>query len=333
MTAMAMVQASAPKRHLLHSSLERELGLALPLLQEQDVEDIALNPDSRLWVKRTGKAWERCGTMTAHNALSLISVVAAMRDQIVNSDSPVLETVLPHYGARFQGLVPPTVAAACFCIRKTCRQIFSMEQYIADGILTERQCTVLREAVLRRDNIIIAGGTGTGKTTFLDMLLRELFKLCPDDRVITIEEIPELQCSSPNLLAMFVNEATSALQLLKASLRVRPTRIIVGEVRGAEAFTMLKAMDTGHPGGLATVHATTAAGALSRLELLSAEGSDSKRIREIVAAAVNVVVGIVTEHDFKRYPAGRRVQNIITVTGLKDGQFLTEEATPYLEKP
>ena len=320
-----MVQTTT-KRHLLHSSLERELGPTLPLLREQDVEDIALNPDSHLWVKRTGKAWEPGGVMSAHNALSLISVVAAMRDQIVNSESPVLETVLPYYGARFQGLVPPVVASACFCIRKTSRQNFSMEQYVEDGILTARQSTVLCEAILRRDNIIVAGGTGSGKTTFLDMLLRKLVELCPHDRIITIEEIPELQCSSPNLLPLFVCEASSALACLKSSLRVRPTRIIVGEVRGAEAFTMLKAMDTGHPGGLATVHATTAVGALSRLELLSAEGSDSKRIREIVAAAVNVVVGIAAEHDLERYPAGRRVQNIITVSGLEDGRFLTQEA-------
>jgi type IV secretion system protein VirB11 len=177
---------------------------------------------------------------------------------------------LPETGERFEGLLPPVVTAPAFAIRKPAVAVFTLDDYVAAGIMTTDQADVLREAVAARKNILVAGGTSTGKTTLTNALLAEI--ACTTDRVVLIEDTRELQCRAPNLVALRTKDGVASLSdLVRSALRLRPDRIPIGEVRGAEALDLLKAWGTGHPGGIGTIHAGTAIGALRRLEQLIQE--------------------------------------------------------------
>ena len=183
---------------------------------------------------------------------------------------PRVSAELPETGERFEGLLPPVVAAPAFAIRKPAVAVFTLDDYVAAGIMTSDQAEALRAAVAARKNILVAGGTSTGKTTLTNALLAEVAKTA--DRVVLIEDTRELQCAAPNLVALRTKDGVASLSdLVRSSLRLRPDRIPIGEVRGAEALDLLKAWGTGHPGGIGTIHAGTALGALRRLEQLIQE--------------------------------------------------------------
>ena len=188
----------------------------------------------------------------------------------VHAASPRVSAELPETGERFEGLIPPVVAAPAFAIRKPAVAIFTLDDYVAAGIMSFDEADALRRAVKRRRNILVAGGTSTGKTTLVNALLAEVAKT--SDRVVLIEDTRELQCKSPNLVALRTKDGVASLSdLVRSSLRLRPDRIPIGEVRGAEALDLLKAWGTGHPGGIGTIHAGSAIGALRRLEQLIQE--------------------------------------------------------------
>ncbi len=343
MEVAAPILSHDSQYYRLEAKLKRELGdLVLGLLADDLTEDIVVNPDSSLWVKRQGAGFECCGTMAPGAAASALGTIAAWRGTVLNHDHPILETELPLNGSRFEGIVAPVVRQPVFAIRLRPRKVFALDDYAAEGILTGRNdianrtlqqqdfaravsgmrhVEIIRAAVRERKNILVVGATGSGKTTLLNAILDAIAELTPADRVISIEDTAELQCRVRNYLDLRAVGEVSMLQCLRASMRLKPTRIVVGEVRGAEAHTLLKAWNTGHPGGLGTVHANGALLGLTRLESLVAEGTDAPQQR-LIAETVDLVIFIDPEPTLK---AGRKVRELLLVKGWKDGQYQVEQ--------
>lgn len=240
-------------------------------LDDATVVEVMLNPDGRLWLDRLSCGLEDTGaTMRPADGERIVRLVAHHVGAEVHSASPRVSAELPESGERFEGLLPPVVIAPAFAIRKPAVAVFTLEDYAARGVMTAGQARTLRHAVAERRNILIAGGTSTGKTTLANALLAEMAQT--GDRIVLIEDTRELQCSAPNLVALRTKDGVATLtELVRSSLRLRPDRIPIGEVRGAEALDLLKAWGTGHPGGVGTIHAGTALGALRRLEQLIQE--------------------------------------------------------------
>ena len=221
---------------------------------------------------------------------------------------------LPETGERFEGLLPPVVAAPTFAIRKPAVAIFTLDDYVEAGIMSYLQAEALRDGVSCRRNILVAGGTSTGKTTLTNALLAEVAKTT--DRVVLIEDTRELQCAAPNLVALRTKDGVATLSdLVRSSLRLRPDRIPIGEVRGPEALDLLKAWGTGHPGGIGTIHAGTAMGALRRMEQLIQEAVVTVP-RALVAETIDLIAVLVRDGH------GRRLSELARVEGLgPDGDY------------
>jgi type IV secretion system protein TrbB len=327
----------------LEAKLRRELGEPiLTLLVEEDVEDILLNPDSSIWVKRRGTGFVPAGTMPPATAASALGTIAAWRGTVLNHEHPILETELPLDGSRFEGVVQPVVRQPVFAVRLRPRKVFTLDDYETAGILTGkedisnrarqqqdfavavrglRHAEIIRAAVRERKNILVVGATGSGKTTLLNSILDTIAEVTPLDRVISIEDTTELQCRVRNYLDLRAVGAVTMLECLRASMRLKPTRIVVGEVRGAEAHTLIKAWNTGHPGGLGTVHANGALLGLTRLESLVAEGTDAPQ-QKLIADTVDLVIFVDPEPSLK---AGRKVREMLLVTGWKEGHYQVEQ--------
>lgn len=290
--------------------LRTALGPAIArYLEDPAVVEVMLNPDGRLWVDRL-----REGLVATDDVLipadgeRIVRLVAHHVGAEVHPGSPRVSAELPETGERFEGLLPPVVMAPTFAIRKPAVAVFTLTDYVAAGIMTAAQADVLRLAVERRKNVLIAGGTSTGKTTLTNALLAEVAKT--SDRVVLIEDTRELQCAAPNLVALRTKDGVASLSdLVKSSLRLRPDRIPVGEVRGSEALDLLKAWGTGHPGGVGTIHANTAIGALRRLEQLVQEAVVTVP-RALIAETIDIVAVLSGRG------AERRLAEIAHVDGL-----------------
>src|SRR5215813_7864300 len=323
----------------LETKLKRELGdQILALLGDDHTEDILVNSNGALWVKRMGEGFTRLGDIPAAQASSALSTIAAWRGTILNHQNPILETELPIDGSRFEGIVAPVVRKPVFAIRLRPRKIFTLADYQRSGILTTKDdpmnrlrrrhdfassirglphAEIIRTAVGARKNILVVGSTGSGKTTFVNACLDALAALTPHDRVISIEDTIELQCAVKNYLDLRAVGNVTMLDCLRACMRLKPTRIVVGEVRGAEAHAMLKAWNTGHPGGAATVHANDALSGLIRLESLVAEATPAPQ-QTLIAEAIDLVVFIDQEPELV---AGRKVREVALVSGYRDGRY------------
>ena len=252
--------------------LRTALGPAISgYLEDPSNVEVMLNPDGRLWIDRLSGGLEDTGRRVAPaDADRIVRLVAHHVAVEVHCGSPRVSAELPETGERFEGLVPPVVAAPCFAIRRPAVAVFTFGNYVETGIMSGSQAELLRAGVRERKNILVAGGTSTGKTTLVNALLAEVAKT--GDRVVLIEDTRELQCAAPNLVALRTKDGAASLSdLVRSSLRLRPDRIPIGEVRGAEALDLLKAWGTGHPGGIGTLHAGSAMGALRRLEQLIQE--------------------------------------------------------------
>jgi type IV secretion system protein VirB11 len=337
---LAVIQDEQHQR--LDVKLRRELGDAvLSLLADDRMEDILLNPDSSLWMRRMGEGFVKFGHMPPAQAASALGTIAAWRGTVLNHEHPILETELPIDGSRFEGIVPPVVRHPIFAIRLRPRKIFTLGEYEADGIITQKNdplnrlrrrddfaalvCTlshadVIRAAIGARKNILVVGSTGSGKTTLVNAILDALAQITPHDRVISIEDTTELQCAVNNYLGLRAVGNVTMLECLRACMRLKPTRIVVGEVRGAEAHTLLKAWNTGHPGGAATVHANDAMSGLIRLESLVAEATSAPQ-QALIAEAVDLVIFVDEEPELQ---AGRKVREVLLVTGYRDGRYQVE---------
>jgi type IV secretion system protein VirB11 len=297
--------------------LRTALGPAIAAwLEDPVVVEVMLNPDGRLWVDRlTGGLVDTGERLSAADGERIVRLVAHHVGAEVHSANPRVSAELPETGERFEGLLPPVVTAPVFAIRKPAVAVFTLDDYVAAGIMAEVQADALREAVQERRNILVAGGTSTGKTTLTNALLAEVAKTT--DRVVLIEDTRELQCKSPNLVALRTKDGVASLSdLVRSSLRLRPDRIPIGEVRGAEALDLLKAWGTGHPGGIGTIHAGTALGTLRRLEQLIQEAVITVP-RALIAETIDVIAVLSGRG------ADRRLTELARVEGLTpDGEYL-----------
>jgi type IV secretion system protein VirB11 len=262
--------------------------------------------------------------MDPHRREMFLNAVASRLGRTLGADNPRIEAELPiqeFQGSRLQGFVRPLTPAPAFNIRKPPTVIYSLDEYVEAQTITASQRACLKRAVQGHRNILIAGGTNSGKTTLANALLKEITDLFPYERIVILEDTVELQCAGIDHLALRSCPGVSLEQLVRSALRTSPNRIIVGEVRGAEALQLLDAWATGHPGGVATLHASSAAGALLRLDRL-AQRANVPPQRDLVAETVHLIVVI------EGGSSGRRITDLVTVIGLdQDGRFLLGRST------
>jgi type IV secretion system protein VirB11 len=312
-----------------HPRLVRKLQEALGdqlcvALDDATVVEIMLNPDGKLFIERLGHGVAPAGEMSSAAAEMVIGTVAHALQSEVDTEQPIISGELPIGGHRFEGLLPPVVARPAFTIRRRASRLIPLEDYVRNGVMSEYQAATIRSAISARLNIIISGGTGSGKTTLANAVIDEIVKSAPEDRLVILEDTAEIQCTAENAVLLHTSDTIDMARLLKSTMRLRPDRIVVGEVRDGAALTLLKAWNTGHPGGVATIHSNTAMSALRRLEQLTAEASQ-QQMHEVIGEAVDLVISI------ERTPRGRRVRDVIQVERFVNGQYeiesdqLTEE--------
>ncbi|MBY3068304.1 P-type conjugative transfer ATPase TrbB [Rhizobium laguerreae] len=312
-----------------HPRLVRKLQEALGdqlcvALDDANVVEIMLNPDGKLFIERLGHGVTPAGQMSSAAAEMVIGTVAHALQSEVDTEQPIISGELPIGGHRFEGLLPPVVAKPAFTIRRRASRLIPLEDYVRTGVMTEYQAATIRSAISARLNIIVSGGTGSGKTTLANAVIHEIVKSAPEDRIVILEDTAEIQCAAENAVLLHTSDTIDMARLLKSTMRLRPDRIVVGEVRDGAALTLLKAWNTGHPGGVATIHSNTAMSALRRLEQLTAEASQQP-MHEVIGEAVDLVISI------ERTPRGRIVRDIIQVERFINGQYeiesdqLTEE--------
>ena len=304
--------------------LRTALGASIArLLEDPGVVEVMLNPDGRIWVDRLSQGLADTGErLSAADGERIVRLVAHHVGAEVHARSPRVSAELPETGERFEGLLPPVVSAPAFAIRKPAVAVFTLGDYVTAGIMTDHQAEVLRGAVTARANILVAGGTSTGKTTLTNALLAEVAKT--QDRVVIIEDTRELQCAAPNLVALRTKDGVATLSdLVRSSLRLRPDRIPVGEVRGAEALDLLKAWGTGHPGGVGTIHAGSAIGALRRLEQLIQEAVITVP-RALIAETIDLVAVLAGRGSARRLVELARVEGL----GAEGDYRITPATTP-----
>lgn len=299
---------------MLATAIGDEVGR---LLLDESIIELMVNADGKLWIDRLGEGRSFTGHfISPMDVERVIFIVASSVGAVCNKDSPLLSAELPQTGARFQGILPPIVQVPSFTIRKKAIKIFTLDDYLAEGIISQKHAEFLKQAVITRQNILIIGGTGSGKTTLANAILELISQ--SQDRVVIIEDTQELQCKTEDFIALRTKEGLVTMtDLLKATMRLRPDRIVIGEVRGREALDLLKAWNTGHPGGCATIHADSAAKGLLRLEQLVQEAG-VECSRSLIAEAVNVLVHI------KKVGFARKVQEVISVRGVKSGNYLLD---------
>ena len=311
------------RRSMLRTAMGPTIAAALadPLVLE-----IMVNPDGALRLDRLGEG--RIETQVSFEAAQverIIRLVASQAKTEVHAASPIVSAELPPHGEgageRFEGLLPPVATGPCFSIRKPATRIYKLIDYVADGIMSAETARLLSLAIVNRRNILVAGGTSSGKTTLANALLAEMAHL--DERVILIEDTRELQSPARDTVALRTRAGSVTMaDLVRSTLRVRPDRIIVGEVRGSEALDMLKAWNTGHPGGIATLHANSAATALYRVEQLIQEAVVTVP-RRLIAEAIDMIVFIAGRG------TARRVETLARVAGLdRDGNYALSDITP-----
>jgi len=310
--------------------MARFLGPAIVrAFADDDVTEIYLNPHDgivRFDTRSRGRVPSGV-SVGAPRVEMFLNAVAASLGVALGGEQPGLEAELPlagFRGSRLQGFVPPLVPAPAFAIRKPPTVVYSLDDYVAAGTLTDPQRAEFQRAVRAHRNILIAGGTNTGKTTFANAVLREVTTVFPTERIVILEDTVELQCVAPDYLALRTSPGVPLSQLVKSALRTSPTRLVVGEVRGSEALDLLDAWATGHPGGVATVHASSAEGALLRLDRL-AQRAHVPPQTALIAEAIHVIAVLEGSH------GGRRIAQLVRVDGLdRAGRYVLTRLDPAL---
>ena len=320
--------SASRRRAMLRTAMGPTIAAALA---DPATQEIMVNPDGALWIDRLGEG--RIDTGTRYDAAQIeriIRLVASHARTEAHAAAPIISAELPPHGEgageRFEGVLPPVSLAPCFSIRKPASRIYTLFDYVKDGIMPVETAGRLSAAVAERKNILVVGGTSSGKTTLANALLAEMGDL--DERVILIEDTRELQCAAADVVALRTRPGSvSMADLVRSTLRLRPDRIIVGEVRGREALDMLKAWNTGHPGGIATVHANSATAALYRLEQLVQESVVTVP-RPLIAEAIDMIVFIAGRG------LARRIETVARVAGLDaQGNYAVHDLTPDPTSP
>jgi P-type conjugative transfer ATPase TrbB len=313
------------RRAMLRTAMGQHIAEALA---DPTVIEVMVNPDGALRLDRLGEGRSDTGIRLAKTDIErIIRLVASHMRVEVHTGNPVVSAELPPRdegvaGERFEGILPPVALGPCFTIRKPASRVYTLSDYVADRILLPEQARILSQAIVDRRNLLIAGGTSSGKTTLANALLAEMADL--DERVILLEDTRELQCAAPDCVALRTKPGVVSLaDLVRSTLRFRPDRIIVGEVRGGEALDMLKAWNTGHPGGIATVHANSGRAALYRLEQLIQEAVVTVP-RRLIVEAIDMVVFI------QGRGTARRIETISEVNGLDaNGDYAVTDLIPH----
>ncbi|MGQ0699963.1 P-type conjugative transfer ATPase TrbB [Panacagrimonas sp.] len=308
---------------MLRTAMGPQIAAAL---EDPDVVEIMLNPDGALWIDRLSTGRAVTGeSLSAADGERIIRLVAAHVGTEVHRQRPLLTAELPETGERFEGILPPAAPGPAFALRKRAVGVIGLTDYVSDGILSTEQAEFLRRAVRERQNILIAGGTSTGKTTLANALLTEI--AATNDRVLVLEDTVELQCAARDHVPLRTRAGVvSMTELVRATMRLRPDRVIVGEVRGGEALDLIKVWGTGHPGGIATLHASSAHGALLRLEQLILEVALMPP-RALIAEAVNVIVFIAGRG------RARHVQTVARVIGFDGNGYRLDDAVASIPSP
>lgn len=298
--------------------LEKDMGPEfLAALNDPRTIEIMLNPDGKLWVERLGEGMECVGSLRHAQGQAIIETIAGYHRKEVTSKYPLLEGEVPLDKSRFAGQLPPVVSGPTFAIRKKAVSIFTLQDYVNKGVMTEQQMEVIIEAVAAHKNILVVGGTSSGKTTLVNAIIYQMVMHNLFERFVIIEDTGEIQCAAENYVQYHATADISMTALLKTTLRMRPDRIIVGEVRGPEALDLLMAWNSGHPGGAATLHANSAKAGLAKLLLYISMHPDSPSpIEPLIGEAVHVVVNIAKKPD-----GGRHIREIIEVLGYENGQY------------
>ena len=303
-----------------HEKLRRECGeVFLKALEDNRTIEILLNADGKLWQEKLGERLCVIGSMTPSQGEAIIRTVAGSLGATVTAQHPVVEGEFPLDGSRFAGQLPPIVGAPTFAVRKKASAIFTLAQYVESGIMTAAQREVITQAVAAHRNILVVGGTGSGKTTLTNAIIQEIVGQNPHERLVIIEDTGEIQCAAPNSVTYHTTLEIPMTKLLRTTLRMRPDRILVGEVRGPEALDLLMAWNTGHEGGVATIHANDAVAGLSRLATLISMHPDSPRpIEPLIGEAVHLLI-----HIAKTSEGSRVIKGIVSVAGYVDGEYVT----------
>lgn len=313
-----------------HDMMVRLLGpVVVRAFRDDDVTEVYVNPAD--WVVRLDTR-SRGRVDTGHRldpkrVEMFLNCVAARAGTTLDAEQPRLQAELPSEtfrGSRVQGFIPPLAAGPCFTIRKPPSVVYSLDDFIRQGVLTPAHRDVLGEAVVGRENVLVVGGTNSGKSTFCNGLIKEITDRCPTERLVLLEDTVELQCAAPDHLALRTAPGISLAQLVKSTMRASPNRIVVGEVRDEAALDLLDAWATGHPGGCATLHASSAEGALLRLDRLARRANVPSQV-DLIAEAVDLVVVMTGGNSPTRR---RRVIDLVRVAGLaSDGRFLLHRCT------
>lgn len=312
----------------LLANLRHSCGpLFMGMLEDPDVIEVMLNPDSSLWIERYGRDHQRVGEIPLAQSRLILSLVASALNLTVNERTPIVEGIFPLDGSRFEGVFPPLTSAPSFSLRKRASKVFTLPEYQAAGSLAAEAVSLIEHGVRERQNIVVVGGTSSGKTTFLNAVIDAVSRLTASDRIVTLEDTPELQCKSENWVPLFTSEIPGAeismRKLAKVCMRYAPKRILVGEVRDAAALELLKLWNTGHPGGVATFHADSAAEALERLEELVEEAGLGPKQR-LIGRAVDMVVYMRKTRENRRI-----VSDIIRVNRFNPKEEAYEIETLY----
>jgi pilus assembly protein CpaF len=298
-----------------------------PYLADDSVSEIMVNGPERIYVERQGLITQvPARFINADSLMRVIERIVTPLGRRIDEGVPMVDGRLPD-GSRVNAIIPPlSLIGPILTIRKFARQRFSMERLVAMGALTANMAEFLKQCVRYRKNIIVSGGTGSGKTTFLNALSEWI---SPNERIITIEDAAELRLAQPHVLSLEARPANvegrgevTIRDLVRNALRMRPDRIIVGECRGGEALDMLQAMNTGHDGSLTTGHANSPRDLLSRLEvmvLMAGMDLPLRAIREQIASAVDIIVQLTRFSDGRR-----RVTAIVEVDGMENDVILTQ---------
>lgn len=316
-----MFKEPSESQRRLYEKLYRDLGEdILRFLHDKDINEVMLNPDGKLWVDSSSKGLLEVSNLSRSSAFSIINDIAGIHSFVVTQHSPRLEAELPCYkimqGERFTAQIPPIVSAPSFTIRKKSEIVFKLEDYIETKRLTAKQAHVLKDLIVNRKNILVCGGPGSGKTTVTNALVVEAVRSDMNQRFLILEDLPELQCEAPNHVAMLTSDEVNMTGLLRAAMRMRPDRILIGEVRGAEALDMLKAWNTGCPGGICTVHANGAAEAVQRILDLAMEAGLTIPPIQLVLHTIDAVVSVTRKGNQKGF-----INEILSLGEYKNASF------------
>lgn len=297
--------------------------LICPRFDDLAVTDILLNGDGSLFEDRQGAGLSRIGTMNEYDAMSIINLVAAIAGETVGRGSLIVEAELPIRNARFIGYIPPITQKPSFAIRLPPSRIYDLASYVESGIVTQQQVDVIETAVRQECNILISGGTASGKSTLMNAVLEAVYRIYPDKRIGLIEEIIELQCAQPNVLALRTGAQADHQDLLKRLMRSRPDIIVFGEVRDKAALQLVKAANTGHGSVMSTIHANSSQRALGRMEDLCAEALPGASLKSQIADVGWVIIGIERLDPARRTHGGpgRRLTEIVKVNGVINGDY------------